>query len=173
MGSIKKDLRDKIKNLKEQYNNTRDRHYILEAAVTKGVYQSLGGNMAISLPLFCNNIVEVSKSMTRARGKLTGDIASDVEKLAFELRKDIDYVVSIDYVQDENGNNKVQLITSQLPYDLTFDTESKLSDTVLAGIMEQLIIIASGSEDARFSRKEYNTIKESFINLMQITDGMR
>lgn len=86
MCSIKMQLRNNIIDIKENYNNTKEPKYAIQAAIVKGVYKGIGGQKAIALPPYCTNIHIIMEAITKAKLKFGDDTYTNTSIIVKEFR---------------------------------------------------------------------------------------
>ena len=159
--SIKICTRNLIAGKKNDFSKTNDHIYMIEAAVLKGVYRGVGGSKIIVLPTYCHVIVESLRYIIKAKGRFTGETIKDINRLSYEVTKNIKDVSSLELDRTSGASKICLCIRGEIePFNIDVQLNNPNKHLVNIGIT----LIANLSKDHKFSAGELNIIHKIFEN---------
>lgn len=159
-------VRGVILDKKKEFNRTSNNEHVIEAAVVKGIYNGIGGTMAIPLPGYCGTIVNTVKNLSSLKYKSSGDIIKDLNKLISSIRC-IDCIGNIK-LHIREDTTVLQLGFKGEVKDLYISIKLPLKDDGIAYIATK--IIENSSSRYNFGVRELQLINRTTESYLQYVD---
>lgn len=166
MDKLKKDLVDEIERYKERSRINNNRLFMLEAAILRGVYSSIGGKKAIVLPYYCSFLTSMVVGLANAKSKIdNSNLNLSTRKLFYEMSRHAKIVKNIDY-QSLDNKSIMRVYNTVTSYEMNYDITNGISDAILADMLVYLLMTGN----AGYTSSEFYGIREFTEKALALID---